>query len=255
MTEAKPATARRTGKTAAQEKAVAERADHDSLAAALVAFQTECPTVAKNHTARIPTSGGGSYSYKYADLADTSDAILPVLTRHGLAFITSPRVEADGRYSLVGTLVHTSGQTMEGAAPLHGRSPQEVGSSLTYMRRYLLCAMTGVVADDDDDGQRAQAAEGRTQGTSTDAPEPEPAPVLGPAQQLVLDRIQSYDKHHQAVLLPWWKNQGLSAPAQLTPEQCTWVMDQLDTYDQRAADAAQQEAQVRQAEEPAQDPQ
>lgn len=230
-------------------KAAAAPVVHDSLAAALVAFQAECPTVAKSHTARIPTKGGAPYTYTYADLADTSDAILPVLTRHGMAFIALPRQEADGRYSLVGTLVHTSGEKMEGAVPLHGRTPQEIGSSLTYMRRYLLCAMTGVVADDDDDGARAQAAEGRTQGSNTDAPKPEPEPEPGPAQQIVLDRIQSYDKRHQAVLMPWWNGQNLPAPAQLTPEQCAWVMERLDEYDQRAADAAQQEAQAKAADQ------
>ena len=39
-----------------------------------------------------------------------------------------------------------------------GRSPHEVGSALTYARRYHLASIVGLAGDDDDDAQHAQQA-------------------------------------------------------------------------------------------------
>ncbi len=129
----------------------------DNIAAALAAFQAEMPTVPKSHTAKVPLKAGGSYSYKYADLADVTEAAMPLLTNHGLSFSSCPRAAERG-YELVGVLLHTSGEKLEGSLPIGGTSPQEIGSSLTYMRRYLLGCLTGLVTDNDDDGSLAQAA-------------------------------------------------------------------------------------------------
>jgi hypothetical protein len=119
------------------------------LAAALVQAQSEFPTIPKNKTA-----DAGKYSYKYADLPDILDAIRPVLKKHGLAVIQAP----DGDV-LVTVIIHESGQSISGRIPLPtGKSPQELGSWLTYLRRYSLTAMLGIAADEDDDAGSAQAA-------------------------------------------------------------------------------------------------
>ncbi len=131
--------------------------DHPNLATALVAFQREMPTVAKAKTARVPMKAGGSYSYTYADLSDVSEAAMPRLTRHGLTFTSAPRLTDAGHYELVGILRHTSGERDEGALPIKGGTPQELGSSITYARRYLMGSMTGIVTDNDDDGALASA--------------------------------------------------------------------------------------------------
>lgn len=133
-----------------------------NLAAALVAFQKEMPTVTKGKTANVPTKTGGSYSYTYADLADVVEASTPALTRNGLAFTARPRRTEQGDYELVGVLTHTSGEEKEGSLPLMGRTAQEIGSSITYGRRYLLGCMTGIVTDDDDDAQTASQSQHRT---------------------------------------------------------------------------------------------
>jgi hypothetical protein len=115
------------------------------------------PTVPKGKTATVPTKAGGSYSYSYADLADVSAAILPILTANGLAFVCAGR-HADRGYELVGRLLHVSGQHVESALPLHGNDPQSIGSAITYSRRYLLGCLTGIVTDDDTDAVPAQKA-------------------------------------------------------------------------------------------------
>lgn len=127
------------------------------IAEALAAFQAEMPTVAKSKTAKVPTKAGGSYTYTYAGLAEVMAAAMPILVSHGLAFSCCPQRGEHG-YEIVGLLLHTSGESLTASLPLHGNQAQDIGSSLTYARRYLLGAMTGLVTDDDDDGNLAQVA-------------------------------------------------------------------------------------------------
>lgn len=138
----------------------------DQLATALAAFQSEMPTVAKAHTATVK-SDKGSYSYTYAGLADVSEAAMPLLSKHGLSFSCLP-----GQGVLTGILLHASGQTLTASLPIAGGTPQQVGSALTYMRRYLLGCMTGLVTDDDEDGQIASAPRKRAAAKQAAPPRP-----------------------------------------------------------------------------------
>lgn len=127
----------------------------ENLAKALAAFQADLPKVGKDKTATVPTKTGGQYKYTYADLGTLTHTVIPLLNKHGLSFVTTPRITEGGGYELVGVLLHTSGESLEGALPIYGRQPQEIGSAVTYARRYLLGCMTGVVTEDDDDGKAA----------------------------------------------------------------------------------------------------
>lgn len=128
------------------------------IAKALAALQAEMPVVPKGQRATVETKGGGSYTYTYASLHDVTKVMYPLLAKHGLAFTCGPEVRSDGTGTINGTLIHTSGESVTSSLPLFGRSAQEIGSSLTYARRYLLGCLTGVVTDDDEDGTLAQAA-------------------------------------------------------------------------------------------------
>jgi hypothetical protein len=141
-----------------------------NLNAALAKFQAEMPPVKKAQKATVPTKAGGSYSYTYAGLPDVVDAVTPLLTRHGLAFSCCPRRADDGTYELFGVLLHESGESLTGSLPIFGRQAQEIGSSITYGRRYLLGCMTGVVTDDDDDGGLAHQSQRRVEQTNDDKP-------------------------------------------------------------------------------------
>ena len=151
------------------------------LASALAAFQAEVPVVPKKQTAKIETQGGRNYSYTYADLATIAPVVMPLLAKHGLAFVATPkRGKLDRGPVLVGMLLHTSGQFVRGELPITGRTPQEIGSSLTYGRRYLLGCLTGVVTDDDDDGQLAERASKRARKAPGRPPGEDPPPPVAP---------------------------------------------------------------------------
>lgn len=131
----------------------------ESLAAALAQLQTKLPRISKGETAEVQTKTGGKYTYTYAGLADISAQVLPLLGAVGLSFTAAPRFDDTGRYVLRCTLRHTSGESDEGMYPLPtGGTPQALGSAITYGRRYILCSMTGIAPDEDDDGAAAEAA-------------------------------------------------------------------------------------------------
>lgn len=135
-------------------------AEHPNLASALAAFQAEVPIVIKGHTA-----SAGSYSYRYASLADVTSATMPLLAEHGLSFTCRPR-QRDGRWELRGELLHSAGERLSGCLPIGGANAQELGASVTYARRYLLGCLTGAVTDEDTDGvaplARGQAGKPRS---------------------------------------------------------------------------------------------
>lgn len=128
------------------------------LAAALAAVQAELPPVAKTKEAKVKgqTKDGRSfdYTYKYADLADVSAAVMPLMGKHGLAFTCQPTLRDDGKFGLAYQLLHESGELIDGWYPLDASmSVQQIGGHITYARRYVLCALTGVAAEEDTDGQ------------------------------------------------------------------------------------------------------
>lgn len=135
---------------------------HPNLAAALAAFQLALPKIGKGNTAKV-TSDKGNYSYKYADLSDVSAAVLPALAAHGLSFSSKPTLTEDGRFVLAYVLRHEVDGEDAGTYPLPATgTPQSIGSAISYARRYVLSAVTGVAPDEDDDGQAASTHQSYT---------------------------------------------------------------------------------------------
>lgn len=134
-----------------------------SLTRALVEIQKDLPVVGKTQTAEVAMRGGGTYSYSYATLGDVTDAAMPLLRAHNIAWVCVPRQSASGGYELVGTLLHVSGEKIEGALPLHGNDPQVIGGAMTYFRRYLLGSMLGIITDTDPDARATRGGAPATQ--------------------------------------------------------------------------------------------
>lgn len=128
-----------------------ERSDSiKELAAALVKAQGAIQPAIKDKT-------NPAFRSRYADLSAVWDACRDALTQNGLSVVQMP-VDADtGRVALTTMLLHTSGEFISStvSTQLVKSDPQGVGSALTYLRRYALSAMVGVVADEDDDGNAA----------------------------------------------------------------------------------------------------
>jgi hypothetical protein len=82
------------------------------------------------------------------------DACRDLLSSNGLAVSQFPGLysELDKSMSLTTILTHNSGEwiSQEMSVPVSKPDAQGAGSCLTYMRRYALAAVVGVVQADDD---------------------------------------------------------------------------------------------------------
>jgi len=126
----------------------------DSLYTALLAVQGELP-----HLQR--TKINPAFRSKYVPLEELHEEVLPILNQHGLVWITQPVLggteEADQPCLHYRLLHAATGDEIEGLMSLmiDKQNPQGQGSAITYARRYSLMAVLGLVADDDDDGNKA----------------------------------------------------------------------------------------------------
>lgn len=112
------------------------------------------------------------FKNKYASLAAVIDAIRKPLSDNGLSYTQTTEVR-EGGFVLVTILHHASGQWIAGEYPLPvGVKPQELGSALTYARRYCLSAIACIAADEDDDAEGA-----RTNNQTASTPRAKPSAV------------------------------------------------------------------------------
>lgn len=132
------------------------------LADALAKAQKVIKSAAKDAT-------NPHFKSKYADLPAVWDACREPLTTNGLSVTQTTRVLDNGTMSLVTTLLHTSGEWVEGDYLLNPvkTDPQGFGSAMTYARRYALMAIAGI-APDEDDGESAQGRGNNPQQNQSD---------------------------------------------------------------------------------------
>jgi hypothetical protein len=121
----------------------------------LAGFQNECPAINKNIK---------GYSYKYADLPQVLEVIKPLLAKYNLGF-TQLVESVENNVGVKTILFETqSGESIE--TTIFAEIPdfkgitkiQSLGSIITYLRRYSLSAILGIVTDEDNDGNHTQPA-------------------------------------------------------------------------------------------------
>lgn len=131
----------------------------DKLVTALSKAQGSFESVKKDRTAKA-----GSYEYHYADLAQVLDAVRKALSENGLALVQATNFTEGGAFVLESRLMHTSGQWVAASWPLPVQAnSQQLGSALTYARRYTASALLGIAAEEDDDGAGATEVKTTTQ--------------------------------------------------------------------------------------------
>lgn len=128
-----------------------EYSEHlNELAAALVAFHAKAKAPRKDAV-------NSHIRNKYATLESVLDAVRPVLTECGLVVLQTLGRSRDSQATTLTTLLlHTSGQylsdtTVIPSSEAKGLSaPQNVGLSVSYMRRYSLLSILNLQAEDND---------------------------------------------------------------------------------------------------------
>lgn len=116
-----------------------------NLLKSLANFQQEVPVIHK---------GTAGYGYSYANLSQIFEVINPLLQKNGLGF-----TQLVGENNIKTILFHVdSGETLETityipqGVQLKGMNDfQVLGSAITYIRRYALSSILGLVTDKDTD--------------------------------------------------------------------------------------------------------
>lgn len=122
---------------------------------------------------------------KYADLAAIRDAVIPALSKHGIAAVSSTEY-TNGQLVLRTALIHSSGQYLDATYPLPvDNKPQVMGSAITYAKRYTLAALCQIAADEDDDANAANESKFRA-GQDADNEQDAPQPTQKPAQKQIM---------------------------------------------------------------------
>ncbi len=143
-----------------------QRQAQKEFSAAMAAFQAECPSIKKASEAKIITTGGGNFSYTYAELDEIARTANPILAKHGLSYGWDSTLEKD-TLTVVCTVRHAAGHfvTSTFTLPTESKSAmspqQKVGAALTFAQRKSLSSVLGLTTTDDD----------------TDAAEVDPAPI------------------------------------------------------------------------------
>ena len=117
---------------------------------ALADFQQEVPVIHK---------GTQGYGYSFADLPTIFNVINPLLQKHGLGF-----TQLVGKDEITTMLFHiesgeslTTNTSVPNNVQLKGMNEfQVMGSAITYIRRYALSAMLGIITDKDTDAAGEQ---------------------------------------------------------------------------------------------------
>lgn len=133
------------------------------------------------------------YGSRYASLPSVLNAVMPVLHKHGLGMMQMFGSPQNGISCRTILIHHETGEIFdcgEMSMPVFGKpkketpdievkpDPQAFCSASTYIRRYTIQAICGVVGDEDDDGNKAS---GRT--AEPEAPKSGPKPVSRPQRQ------------------------------------------------------------------------
>jgi hypothetical protein len=127
-----------------------------AYSAAMAAMQTELPSIEE----RGQTNNGF-----YATLEDIVDTVRPIMQKHG--FAVSFRIQTQERgIQITGVLMHKDGHREETSmllpADISGNknAVQAFGSSTSYGKRYVLCALLNITTRGQDDNGNASTKAG-----------------------------------------------------------------------------------------------
>ena len=124
---------------------------------AMTAFKANPPEIEKDVRVQYDTSKGKT-DYKHASLANVTKKINSALSEHGLSAAWST-TQQNGSVAVTCTITHEQGHsesTSLTASPDASGSKnaiQAIGSTISYLERYTILALTGLATFDmDDDG-------------------------------------------------------------------------------------------------------
>lgn len=117
---------------------------------ALANFQQEVPVILKGTT---------GYGYQYADLPAIFEVINPLMKKHGLGFyqaVNGTKIKTVVFHIESGEVVESETDIPQGVSLKGMNDFQVLGSAITYIKRYALSSLLGLVTDKDTDASGEQ---------------------------------------------------------------------------------------------------
>lgn len=156
-----------------------------NLFKAIAKFQSKVPAIYQD------TKG---YGYTYSSLAEITKVITPILAECNLGYLQPLE---DNRIKTI-IFETTSGESIESSVEipsgvvLKGMNEfQVLGSAITYLRRYSLSSMLGLITDKDLDASGEQVAK------VVKAPAPTPKPKLKKVPASEFQKVLNYAKESE----------------------------------------------------------
>jgi hypothetical protein len=162
------------------------------------------------------------FKNSYASLQSVHEAIREPMAKHGLAV-----AHLVSGHVMCTTLFHISGQWLSCDLSIpDGLTPQQLGSALTYARRYSLCCLLALpTGQDDDDGNQAESGFKMAQ---------KPPQLITKAQAESIEQAIGDDAPRLMNLLRWFKIEKL---VQLPATEYEPLMARLHSKKEQAKEA------------------
>jgi len=159
------------------------------------------------------------FKNRYASLAAHLAAVREPLADQGIALMQSISTPTGGGICVTTMLLHSSGEWLsdEVSMPLPERATaQQLGSCVSYLRRYALASCCLIVGEDEDDGEadrlerttRPQETTKYSYPSKTSAPAAAPAPKSAPAKPAASSPPKQTEGHGRK-----WADQGTDVVA------------------------------------------
>lgn len=129
-----------------------------AYAVAMAEFKKSPPEIEKDRHVSYKTKDGGTTSYDHATLANVTEKINAALSQHGLTASWEVKQEERGitvTCRITHVLGHSESTSITAPPDQSGgkNAIQSIGSTISYLERYSLLALTGLSTyDQDDDG-------------------------------------------------------------------------------------------------------
>lgn len=145
-----------------------------AMTKAMAGFKSEAIEIIKRKHVKFKTDKGWT-EYDHAELADVVEAVTPHLSRYGLSVTWKPTKQTGDWVEITCWVKHDLGgseQASLGAAPdkTGGKNNiQAIGSTCTYLSRYLTLLLLGLATKGQDNDGRGATPDGDAPGTETTA--------------------------------------------------------------------------------------
>lgn len=139
-----------------------EMRNYPNIYGALIKFQSICPIIKTSAEVEVQTLKGGKYKFKYAELSEMIRATQEARKEANIGYYQTIDEE---KSLLITYLVATDGSSIRSSIPFpdyiqkaagaRSATSQEIGSQVSYFKRYGLALALGLVSDEDDDANLA----------------------------------------------------------------------------------------------------